>query len=707
MNLGVQYYRPPFPNDRYWADDMARIAASGLNTVQLWVIWGWVESKPGGFCFDDYDKLVELAHKHGLGVILSTIAEVQPYWIHREVPGSEMIDHMGHTVVSSNRSECHFGITPGGCTDHPGVWERMQNFLTQVVTRYRSAPALRGWDAWNELRWNVQADGLVCYCEHTIDAYHRWLDARYGGLDGLNRAWQRRYGAWDEVFPGKLPDRPYTELMAFQHFLTARANAHGLARYKLMKPLDPERPVTVHAAHPCPLLTGGRNDHAINRGNDWHYADGLDGVGCSSFPKWAELDDAAFGMRVEFVKSAAGNKRVWLSEVQGGRSAVGFNVYERVDALSQQRWIWNGLACGADTILFWCWRDEVFGRESAGFGLIGDDGLAEERLAAMRVTGSVVKEQRDLLATYQPTPPEVGVLFSPQTYYLHWAQEGHANRAMAALTGYCRGLIKRSIPYRVVEEEHLGALEGLKVLFMPRTLVVDDDTAAALRRFVEGGGTLVCESECGAFDSAGLYRYPVDRFTAAMAGVHEIGRRSLDADGFTARVCTGDSERELSLGAVQWYTPWQPTGDVWASHEDGALLMEVPVGKGRLALCGAYLGEAYDASWSPDFEDLLEAITRRAGCVPDAAVMAGPGAAAGSDDFVYVKTGRAGGRAAAFVFFPKGADSASVRFRHGFFASGAARDLMTSEKVALADGVDGQACTITAGDWRFRVLLED
>ena len=58
MNLGVQYYRPPFPETKYWEDDFKRIKDSGLNTVQLWVIWAWVEAKPGHFDFDDYDRLV-------------------------------------------------------------------------------------------------------------------------------------------------------------------------------------------------------------------------------------------------------------------------------------------------------------------------------------------------------------------------------------------------------------------------------------------------------------------------------------------------------------------------------------------------------------------------------------------------------------------------------------------------------------------------
>ena len=164
MNLGVQYYRAPFPEQKHWEGDLKQIRDSGFDTVQLWVLWAWVESRPGHFDFEDYDRLTALADKNGLKVIISTIAEIHPYWIHRAVPGSEMINHLGHQVISSNRAECNFGMTPGGCTDHPGVWEHMAAFLNVTVARYRGLSVLSGWDAWNELRWNVHSDGRVCFC---------------------------------------------------------------------------------------------------------------------------------------------------------------------------------------------------------------------------------------------------------------------------------------------------------------------------------------------------------------------------------------------------------------------------------------------------------------------------------------------------------------------------------------------------------------
>ena len=65
IHLGVQYYRPPFPNKKHWREDLHRIAESGLNTIQLWAVWAWIEPKPGEWIFDDYDELIELAGEAG------------------------------------------------------------------------------------------------------------------------------------------------------------------------------------------------------------------------------------------------------------------------------------------------------------------------------------------------------------------------------------------------------------------------------------------------------------------------------------------------------------------------------------------------------------------------------------------------------------------------------------------------------------------
>lgn len=690
MKLGVQYYRPPFPVQKHWADDLRKIRASGIDTLQLWVTWAWVECVPGVFDFEDYDELVSLAREEGLEVILSVIAELQPHWIHRIVPGSEMIDHRGHPVVSSLREESNFGLTPGGCTENPLVWERMSNFIRQTVLHYRDSPHLAGWDAWNELRWHEQSDALVCFCPHCLNEFRKWLEHRHGSLEGLNRAWQRRYHSWDDVLPGKKHWRPFTEMMAWQRFVTWKANRHGRRRYTLIKALDPNRAVTVHAGDPSPLASGWAEAYALDRGNDWDFANDLDGVGCSSFPKLSGMDDTSFTVRVEFARSASvsAGKKLWLSEVQGGRGALGFQSTTPVLAKEQQRWIWRGFAGGADKLLFWCWRDEVFGRESAGFGMAGNDGQADARLAAMRVSGETFSRNAELLANYEPDEACVGVLFSPSSYYLHWALEGNANTPRKALEGYCRAFVRRSIPYIVVEENHLDILQdssrSLKTLFLPRMIVASEKLEQALAAFVRGGGTLVCESECGAFTEDGFFREPSDRFFTRLklfpAESCEVGRRDLP-DGGIIKV------GNLSLPTRQWTTPWKnfPTdGEVWAENSEGVLIGEVALGErgGRIIHVGAYLGDANVNESSKDFEEFILR------CIDSVPASIRPMEQQSSASW-FIKTGKSGANRIACLFMPEQPPSRQVFVPSGFFSDSTVIELITKRMLDLTPSANG------------------
>ncbi len=677
ISIGVQYFRPPFPENRYWEEDFRRIRESGFNTVQLWVLWSWVEAKPGVYEFSDYDRLVKLAGENGLGVVLSVIPELQPHWIHRLVPDSHLVTCSGQKVQSGNRGECHFGLTPGGCFDHPDVWSRMAAFIARVVEQYKGAPHLRGWDIWNELRWNVQADELVCYCPHTMNEFRAWLKAKHGDLDGLNRAWARRYASWEDVWPGRAPGRPFTEIIAFQQFITWRCGEHARKRYEIFKRLDGTRPATVHGDSPSFLKGGGRNGTALDRGNDWDYADGLDGVGCSSFPLWGLTDAPDFAARIEVLPAAARGKKVWLSEVQGGQASGGFQSLKPVPARNQQNWLWTGFANGADTVLFWCWRDEVFTTEAGGFGFSGNDGFFPERAEGMRRTAGVLAQHGAAITGFRPEAAEVGVLFSPNSYYLHWACEGTASKAQMAVQGYGRALLKQHVPFRLVEEQHLDGLDGLKLLFLPRIAVVDQPLAERLEAFVRGGGTLVCEPATGAFDSRGIFRYPGDRFPARLTGRIEVGRRALD--GVSAMVELDG--RAFNLPATQWL---EPLG-AHAGEKDGDRLVVTPVGKGRVVQVACYAADPYIASdlcgapewkaYGGDFEQFVLALTQQAGVVPAVEVQ--------STGYVYVKAGTVNGQRAVFVIQ---STPEPVRLRFTGAAPRPVTDLISGAKLKAGEG---------------------
>jgi len=440
--------------------------------------------------------------------------------------------------------------------------------------------------------------------------------------------------------------------------------------------------------------------YALDRGNDWNLAENLDGIGCSSFPKWFGMDDASFGMRIEFVKSAARGKKIWLSEIQGGRSAIGFGTHTPVDGASQQRWLWTGVACGADKLLFWCWRDEVFGRESAGFGITGRDGFADDRIMKLKKTRAVLDANRKIFDNYKPTEDiSVGILFSPQSYYMVWAQEATAARCSRALEAYARALVRASIPYRVIEEEHLDAINGLKIIFLPRVLVTTEKLEKHLTDFVNNGGTIVCESECGAFTPQGFYRYPEDRFIAQMTGAIEIGRR-LPGQSVSLKI----DRKKWKLPAFQWLTPLQGGEPVvLSSHKDGALIAEYSVGKGSVVQLGSYFAEAYMDTWNEAFEELIENCCHRVDVFPDVLCILQKKR---KDNVVYIKTGESEGKKLLFIFCPEKCKKPKVLIRDGFLKGKSLMDLFNGRKLAPVKSTKGYTLTIPISDSGFSVLVE-
>jgi len=617
MLLFTQYYRPPFPETRYWFDDLYRIKDSGFDGIQLWCIWGWIESSPDVFEFDDYDRIMTFADKVGLKVVLSTIAEIHPYWIHRVVPNSELIDNTGQKVISSSRCECNVGLTPGGCFDHPEIRSRMESFLSEVAKHFSNANNLIAWDCWNELRWAVQASGHVCFCQHTIGNFRKWLQNKYQGLDNLNVSWKRKYSSWDDIFPDPCSLSPYVSKIEFQRFLMGRACEHAKMRYDAIK-RNCQKKVIAHGVVPSFQNPGLPLEQALSRGNDWEMAKCLDGFGCSHFPFWGEgFNDFEFGVRLEGMRSASGSKPFWVSELQGGTVRDGIIAQRSVESGTQKRWIINAVARGAEGLIFWCWRDEVFGRESSGFGLDGWDGCAHDRLESISSISSFLKINKELFGKCEPELAKVGILFSPDNYFLDWADSCTISRAADSVNAYAIAFEKLNIAYEIIEVNNIECLSHIRVLFLPWCLVLPSKTMIAILDFIRAGGHVFFEAETDAFDELGFYRYPDERPFLKEFNLHDLGRRQIEED--TSFKLLLNSE-ELTLFADQFVTPIKNNKDtevLAVDEQNQPVFVAQGYGNGRVYMYGSFLGTSHNKCSNPGFENLLLKICRNATINPN------------------------------------------------------------------------------------------
>lgn len=702
--LGTQYYRPPFPETRHWRADLEQMRETGLDVVQLWVCWGWVEPRPGEFRFDDYDELIEAAQAAGLGVVLSTIAEIHPFWVPRIVPGATMVNELGVPIVSSPRRECNVGLTPGGCFDHPELRERMGGFLSAVAARYADHPALAAWDIWNETRWTIQSDAYACYCPSTLAAFRRWLLDRHGDLNGVNSAWRRRYDTIEDVMPGKAPGRPFTDLMEFQAFLQWRARDHMAWRARIFRDADAGHPVTAHSAFP-PTLSGSLDEEmSVARGNDFELAELVDAFGCSQFPAWGGMtpawqtgSDIELATRFEAAYWAAGRSDAWVSELQGGGICRGFEVYEPVAGDRQARWVWSAISRGMKGAIFWAWRDEVFGYEAGGFGITGSDGLAASRLAELRRLSGTLREHRELLGAYQPDPPEVGVLFSAPAYQLEWAQDGSSESAQASVVGWMTTLERMQVPYRVLDSGHLDELDSVRLLVMPWPLVIDDVAAGRIAEWVRAGGHVITEAELAAYDTLGFYRYGPDRPLAVALGVSHQGRRPL----------AGNPVLTLGAGAGKLPTAVlvevisDSAGEVLGRTESGeAAIVRSAAGNGAVVAVGSFPGQPAAKERSAALEQLLSEALDAAGVAPAFRCLPGDG------EVLQWRTGTDGrGTRLLFVMTQLADTPVTVSPAAGLAGPGAeATDLLGGAAWKMTDGPDGPSWSGRTGPAGVAVL---
>lgn len=692
MLLGVQYYRPPSPDPARWESDLDGVVRAGFDTVQLWLIWGWVEATEGEFDWSDYDRLLELAHARGLRVVISTIAEMQPVWLLRRFPDAAAVDHLGRVSPSTTRVEAQAGVTPGGSFDDPRVLEAMRVFLDAAARHFGGHPALLAWDCWNENRWAMEAAGHLDYSVASIDAFQDWLRERHGDLDGVARAWRRRFGDWADVQPGRTPGLPYTDLVAFQRFLTERARRHLRFRRDTLRAADPVHPILAHCGEPSINSAGSLFEQPLSRGNDFALAAELDGYGCSSFPHLTGMSALELGIRIEAMRSAAGDRPFLLAELQGGGGRLGHHVLPPVTPDEQQRWIWNGIGRGAKGVIVWQWRDEILGRESGGFGFAGDDGHAPGRLAAMARAGELMREHSALLDAYRPEAARVGVLFLPDTYYLEWAQDGNEGRqAQGSLLGWLAMLEQLQLPYEVLDPDHLDRLDDLRLLVLPWPLAVPGHALAAVRAWVERGGRLVTEADLHAFDDEAFYREPGERTAAAALGIRSRGRRALPATGTLEVDLDG---RTYALPAAGWVEEYDPAGARVAARHDGrAVAVERQVGAGSVLSIGTFPAVAGLGAPADDTLAFVRRLVAGAGIEPSVRVRDTDGTT------VQWRRGTSGDRQLLFLVGPPSAELV-VDLREGASEEVAELDELVGARVRL----DGDTLRVTLSEWGVAVL---
>ena len=223
MTIGVYYYPEAWPQEQ-WERDLRNIKQFGFEFIHVGEFaWAFMEPEEGKFDFAWLDRVVELAGKNGLKVILCTPTPTPPVWLVKKHPEVLVVDDYGRRMEHGTRQHATWSSEL--------YLTYAEKIIDQLARRYGNNKHVWGWQLDNELsHYGKQYD----YSEASQQRFRQWLQLKYSAIENLNRDWGTAF--WSQRYQ----DFAQIRIPNFREFV-AQHNPHAL--------LDFQRWFAENAAH--------------------------------------------------------------------------------------------------------------------------------------------------------------------------------------------------------------------------------------------------------------------------------------------------------------------------------------------------------------------------------------------------------------------------------------------------------------------------
>jgi beta-galactosidase len=477
-------YQPIERSPQEIDQDIARMKQAGFSVVRMGDLsWDSFEPSQGKFEFAWFDKIVQKMYDNGIHVILDIPGTPAPIWLHRAYPGVDIIAQNGTRLPPAERYMDD--ISDPDYVREVGI---MADTLTK---HYANNPAILAVGYDNEI-----GNGYLSYSEGVRQRFIAWLKKKYGTIDVLNHAWatewwSRRLNSFDQVdlplAEGPGPSERYLDLHRFWSDVS-------IARLEQLEAIRRRN---------MPGLPSISNlwDTAARRGFDYlstyknYVSYGAEGF----YPS-----DPVSGALGALMTKGDLATPIWFNEfTAGGGGDYGEPGRSRMYA-------WLGAMMGAQGFLAWTFNSHLGGEEQALFGLVDHDNTAGWKLKEWARIAAEFKEfSRYGFPRY--THPPVAIAYSfdsfvdshpngPSNTTLQYFTTPYTKQVEAAF----QPLFRDNIDTAIINIGH-DSLSPYKLVVVPADYLMDPLSAAAIRKYVEGGGTVLMTAFSAKVDEHGQW----------------------------------------------------------------------------------------------------------------------------------------------------------------------------------------------------------
>ncbi len=474
VHLGVSWYPECWPAEE-WPADVARMKEVNISLVRLFE-FAWVRFEPGegNFDFAWAREVLDLLHASGIKAMLGTPTAAPPAWLTSAYP--EVLGTGAGGVRKTHGKRKHYN-------HHSQAYRRHSRRIVEAMVRELGGhPAVHSWQIDNEM------SGFD-YGGETREAFHAWLEKRYGDVGTLNRTWgldfwSQAYDRFDQVplctaalGSIEMPERHHPSL------LIAIARFQNEAWTDFIR----EQAEVIRAGSDRPITT---NMTGAIGAMDWfaHFRV-LDRSGASMY---ADLNYYHYNfLRFDRLRAEKPHP-YWLLETAPNWSGGGpvWNIHH--DERGVRAFSWLSVLLGGSMVLYWQWRSHWAGQEMQHGTCVtstGDWSPGKETWARLgrefdELSGFLLAHPAQRAGMALVTSSESAWCFSidpidPQknNYLERFRDDLHVP------------LVNRHWHRDVIDPA--ADFSPYRVLLLPRLPMLDDAAVGRLRAWVEAGGTAV------------------------------------------------------------------------------------------------------------------------------------------------------------------------------------------------------------------------